>query len=41
VAKNVYGVVMTSSPGPTSSARRAIKSASDPDVTPTQCFAWQ
>ena len=34
VAKNVYGVVMTSSPGPISSAMRHASSASVPDETP-------
>ena len=34
VAKNVYGVVMTSSPGPMSSAIRHASSASLPDDTP-------
>ncbi len=35
VAKNVYGVVMTSSPGPMPSAIRQTSSASEPDETPT------
>src|SRR5207249_2550359 len=38
VAKNVYGVVMTSSPGPMSSAIRQASRASLPDETPT---AWE
>jgi hypothetical protein len=37
VAKKVKAVVMTSSPGPTSSAMRAASSASVPDETP---MAW-
>ena len=38
VAKNVNGVVMTSSPGPTPSARSPITSASVPEFTPIACF---
>ncbi len=37
VAKKVYGVVMTSSPGPISTAIKVSKMASDPDPTPTAC----
>src|SRR5712664_3363504 len=37
VAKNVYGVVMTSSPGPMFSAIRQANKASLPDETPTAC----
>ena len=39
VAKKEYGVVMTSSPGPTFSAISATSSASVPDDTPTACRA--
>src|ERR1051325_4471657 len=35
VAKNVKGVVITSSPGPTLRAIKGSKSASDPDAQPT------
>ena len=35
VAKNVYGVVTTSSPGPISSAIREMSRASLPEDTPT------
>ena len=38
VAKNVNGVVMTSSPGPIPSARKLITSASVPELTPIACF---
>ena len=34
VAKNVYGLVMTSSPAPMSSAMSAISSASVPEEMP-------
>src|SRR5712671_3044719 len=37
VAKNVYGVVITSSPGPMSSAIRHANKASVPEETPTAC----
>src|SRR5690606_27042723 len=37
VAKNEYGLVITSSPGPTSSARSARMSASVPDPQPIAC----
>src|SRR3954469_3571897 len=37
VAKNVYGLVMTSSPLPVFSAIRQASSASLPDETPTAC----
>ena len=39
VAKNVYGVVITSSPGPMSSAIRQASSASLPEDTPIACAA--
>ncbi len=39
VAKNVNGTVMTSSPGPMSSAISAMSRASVPLATPMQCFA--
>ena len=38
VAKNVKGTVMTSSPGPMSSAISAISRASVPLATPMQCL---
>lgn len=38
VAKNVNGVVITSSPGPTSSAIRSSSSASEPEAQPTACL---
>src|SRR6185295_16905611 len=41
VAKNVYGVVMTSSPAPMFSAIRHASSASLPDETPTACWLPQ
>src|SRR6266852_270100 len=41
VAKNVYGVVMTSSPGPMFSAIRQANRASLPDETPTACEQLQ
>src|SRR6266566_4872118 len=37
VAKNVYGVVMTSSPGPMFSATKQANKASVPEETPTAC----
>lgn len=37
VAKNVYGVVTTSSPGPIPSAIKEIIRASLPEETPTAC----
>ena len=37
VAKNVYGVVITSSPGPMSSAIRLTSRASLPEETVTAC----
>src|ERR1039457_6496108 len=37
VAKNVYGVVITSSPGPIPKAMRASSNASVPEETPTAC----
>src|SRR5258708_24539155 len=37
VAKNVYGVVITSSPGPMFSAIKQANKASVPDETPTAC----
>src|SRR6266851_8011421 len=40
VAKNVYGVVMTSSPGPMFSAIKQASKASLPDETPTACAQW-
>ena len=41
VAKNVNGVVITSSPGPTSSARSASRSASVPFAQPMACFVCE
>ena len=41
VAKNVYGEVITSSPGPTPEAISAISKASVPDETPTAYWVWQ
>ena len=41
VAKNVYGVVITSSPGPISSAIRQANRASLPEDTPTPWAHWQ
>ena len=38
VAKKVNGVVITSSLGPTPSARSARTSASVPELTPMACF---
>jgi hypothetical protein len=38
VAKKVKGVVITSSPGPTPRARRAMTKASVPEFTPMACF---
>ena len=38
-AKNVNGLVITSSPGPTPSAIRETRSASVPDETPIACAA--
>ena len=38
VAKNVYGVVTTSSPGPIPRAIIAASSASVPEEMPTACF---
>src|SRR5713101_5955296 len=40
VAKNVYGVVMTSSPGPVFSAIKQASKASLPEETPTACEHW-
>ena len=40
VAKNVKGVVMTSSPGPTSSAMSAASKASVPLETPMAWEVW-
>jgi hypothetical protein len=37
VARKVYGVVTTSSPGPTPSAMRPTRIASVPEETPTAC----
>ena len=41
VAKNVYGLVITSSPAPMSRAISDNSRASVPELTPTQFLAWQ
>ena len=40
VAKNVFDVVMTSSPGPMPSARNVSRRASVPEFKPTVSFAF-